>query len=610
MSILIKGIKFDRRALRQLLETPAFQLGLVLAVTLAARLFYLIDTGFATDDAFITFRYARMLAGGQGFVYNTGERVYGTTTPLFTLLLAAGIRFFQASPLATARVLGITASLGTAACTWLAARRLGAGTSQQLMAGLALALCISQWGHDTNGMETALLPCLMAASWLFAIIKRPQLSGLVCGLLLWTRIDTVLWPVVLVAAAAWKNRGAGLRLALVTAGVYLPWIIFSVYYFGSPLPHTILAKQAAYAQNGIGDVLANLWMVVKYLTPIPVSPSRQGLLLVTTGLVLGLAAYQVAAKPRSTLQLALAAFLVLETARLALSGATFFNRYFVPVLWAALTAAALGLGKTWDRMATIRKPSIFWTMFWPAAAFSCGAGVLSKTGSPSAVFLLGLLPVLLFLLPLVYLQKHGLQIHWIGRPALIIVLAFLTLGAGRQLLPSMSVIHAGQVFRNEESLKAMGEWLAENSLPGSSVLLEPLGYVGYYSGRLMLDEVGLVTPAVTRFKQAGNLDVYSYLVLLRPDFIIQHCDDILEWQRRDTPATNLLTTCYEKVARFDPLNFDPSQSDKPGDGLNPLRRQACYEIWSTNAGSNRLPEENSQNPERKHDHPGNSRLLY
>src|SRR5215210_5968342 len=41
------------------------------------------------DDAYITFRYARNLATGVGFVYNAGERVLGTTTPAYAMLLAA-----------------------------------------------------------------------------------------------------------------------------------------------------------------------------------------------------------------------------------------------------------------------------------------------------------------------------------------------------------------------------------------------------------------------------------------------------------------------------------------------------------------------------------------
>ena len=34
------------------------------------------------DDAYITLRYAENLSGGQGFTFNPGERVLGTTTPL------------------------------------------------------------------------------------------------------------------------------------------------------------------------------------------------------------------------------------------------------------------------------------------------------------------------------------------------------------------------------------------------------------------------------------------------------------------------------------------------------------------------------------------------
>ncbi|MEW6744895.1 MAG: hypothetical protein AB1486_19240 [Planctomycetota bacterium] len=41
---------------------------------------------FMADDAFITFQYSKQLARGSGFVFNPGERVLGTTTPLFALL--------------------------------------------------------------------------------------------------------------------------------------------------------------------------------------------------------------------------------------------------------------------------------------------------------------------------------------------------------------------------------------------------------------------------------------------------------------------------------------------------------------------------------------------
>lgn len=40
------------------------------------------------DDAFITFRYAYNLASGNGLVYNPGEYILGTTSPLFAIIIA------------------------------------------------------------------------------------------------------------------------------------------------------------------------------------------------------------------------------------------------------------------------------------------------------------------------------------------------------------------------------------------------------------------------------------------------------------------------------------------------------------------------------------------
>src|ERR1700730_5153616 len=41
------------------------------------------------DDTYITFRYALNLASGFGFVYNVGEHVLGTSSPLWAMALAA-----------------------------------------------------------------------------------------------------------------------------------------------------------------------------------------------------------------------------------------------------------------------------------------------------------------------------------------------------------------------------------------------------------------------------------------------------------------------------------------------------------------------------------------
>ncbi|MDQ6739848.1 MAG: hypothetical protein M3021_05655, partial [Actinomycetota bacterium] len=59
------------------------------AIALLCFGFALAYDSFLPDDSYITYRYAQNLPAGHGLVFNLGERVLSTTTPLYTLLLAA-----------------------------------------------------------------------------------------------------------------------------------------------------------------------------------------------------------------------------------------------------------------------------------------------------------------------------------------------------------------------------------------------------------------------------------------------------------------------------------------------------------------------------------------
>jgi hypothetical protein len=113
----------------------------------------------AYDDAYITYRYADNLRQGLGLVYNPGEWVLGTTTPLFALLL--GTLSLIIPDLET---LGhwvsvfswIVAAWAAIALLWQAGwPRAG------LVAGLLLA--VEPAVLPSLGMETALLVALMLA---------------------------------------------------------------------------------------------------------------------------------------------------------------------------------------------------------------------------------------------------------------------------------------------------------------------------------------------------------------------------------------------------------------------------------------------------------------
>src|SRR5262245_31922234 len=68
------------------LRRPWIPASILLAALVLWTWFHLF-TRIRLEDALITYRYASNVATGVGFVYNAGERVLGTTTPLLTLVL-------------------------------------------------------------------------------------------------------------------------------------------------------------------------------------------------------------------------------------------------------------------------------------------------------------------------------------------------------------------------------------------------------------------------------------------------------------------------------------------------------------------------------------------
>src|ERR1051325_10614455 len=83
-----------------------FALLVILLLAVGLRLFLLFAAHATEEDFYITLRYAENLAFGRGFVYNPGEHVLGTTTPLYTLLLALLIRL-QLDPTLIGKLLSV-----------------------------------------------------------------------------------------------------------------------------------------------------------------------------------------------------------------------------------------------------------------------------------------------------------------------------------------------------------------------------------------------------------------------------------------------------------------------------------------------------------------------
>ncbi len=202
------------------------------------------------DDPFITYRYAENLKNGFGFVYNPGERILSTTTPLFAMLLAA-LGDFWTDFQSLANLIGAFSIAIGGVFLW----ELGKTWKTPFVGwgGLLLyptfPLLLSTFGSETPFF---LALCLGA----FVLYARNHfgLTAIILSLAILTRSDGVLVAALLVFHYLWANRTEIRNLNFwrrqswgslgIALGLLLIWHSFAWYYFGSPLPVTLAAKQA------------------------------------------------------------------------------------------------------------------------------------------------------------------------------------------------------------------------------------------------------------------------------------------------------------------------------------------------------------------------------
>jgi len=231
----------------------------VAGFTVVALAFRLVPGPRTIDDAYITFRYARNLAQGLGFVYNPVQTVLGTTTPLYTGLMALAWRLGLHDLPSVALLLNAVADAATSVLLYWLARRLG--SSRIVAAALALAWAISPMSvtFAIGGMETSVVILFLVASFTAYVAGRSRLSAALMALAVLTRPDALIAAGLLFADMglrplfAWDGGPLAARLRrlpwaelAIFAGLLAPWVLFATLYFGSPLPQSVQAKVHAY----------------------------------------------------------------------------------------------------------------------------------------------------------------------------------------------------------------------------------------------------------------------------------------------------------------------------------------------------------------------------
>ncbi len=466
-------------------------IGGAIALMLVAAAIGAVMLDFRLDDSFITYRYARNIAQGMGFVYNAGEPVLSVTNPLYTILMAIVGLFTSSLPL-LGNILGALAiGLGGLVMSALArpsgrVAAWGAGLFYVGFPLLWLAL----------GMETPLHILLgLLTVWLYVRGKR-NLAALALGLGTLTRPDVLVLAVVLAVHDALSER----RLPFAAAGIYLatlvPWVLWATAYFGSPLPATLSAKgaQVALGITGFGPGTTFL----EGLELLALALLEQTWLWVAVGVVILYGVITVYRERWALLLLAwgawhLVGYIVLDTAP--------YRWYYAPLVPGL--AALFGLGAEWlaGHLREWRK------------ALGIGLAMASFVGSAGwSLYLIDETP------------RHDSS--------------FLT-GHGIEMLPTVD----WDIYRET------GEWLRENTPPEAHIGVAEVGQLGYWADRPMIDYLGLLQPDIAR--ALARRDIYWWLPHTMPDYLVLSGAEGASLYGYSLAGDVWFSGSYAEVARFE-----------------------------------------------------------
>lgn len=222
---------------------------------------FAIYTNHAWEDWYITYRASKNLATGNGLVFTVGERVHSFTSPIGTLVpsLINYVTFNYSDTLVLWIYRIFCCFILSCAAAMLT--RYTDKTDMTPVATLAMTglFCLDAKIIDfsINGMETAFMMLFLIMMIYVSFIKTKKFSlllGIAWAGLMWTRPDSVIYILSFCAgiitfkgATPYSDSRYSLTVKLLKAGFialifYIPWVIWAWIYYGTPIPHTIVAK--------------------------------------------------------------------------------------------------------------------------------------------------------------------------------------------------------------------------------------------------------------------------------------------------------------------------------------------------------------------------------
>jgi arabinofuranosyltransferase len=234
----------------------------LLGVVTFGALVHAWELRWLADDAFISFRYARNWVGGDGLVFNPGERVEGYTNFLWTLIAALVIAA-RLDPAQCSLLLSLACLGGALYFVTRLVRQLAPPDPAPIipLAALLLAANYVFASYGTSGLETMAAALLVLVS-----LERARAGALLsagcCGVgATLLHPDHVLFygalGLALLSRPGRTLRGL-MRYAAPFALGFVPYYLARWHYYGDFYPNTYYAKSGGLAYFSQGAVY--LWV--------------------------------------------------------------------------------------------------------------------------------------------------------------------------------------------------------------------------------------------------------------------------------------------------------------------------------------------------------------
>jgi hypothetical protein len=235
------------------------------AAALAVNLWY---GPFLIDDMYIGLRYAANLAAGHGLVFNAGEPVMGISAPLCVILMGIGGALgFDLTKVGL--FLSVVPLTGMVALMQLLAVRV-LRPAAAIACGLAIVVFPTMPFTANSGMDTSISMAAVYGTFWALVARRYWWAGIASGVAVFNRPDGALVAAVALGYVFLRDRKEVYKIIVPTVLAVGPWLGYATWFYGSPIPHSIVAKQANH-YTPPGEVAAKILLVMTLIGPVSVA---------------------------------------------------------------------------------------------------------------------------------------------------------------------------------------------------------------------------------------------------------------------------------------------------------------------------------------------------